>query len=197
MLFFPMGAIFDRSRDAREFYEFFWNVRGAIDWIVETAAEQSGASDTEVQTRGGGLDAEQSRRRLLDLASELFDAKALQRTRGLRIPSRATITKREGFVHLEEETLLWTIFRAAIEGLEVERLKRCPIRDCRKVFYAMRRNTGACREHLARARVYLARERREQYEQTRRINRMVRQGKSIGEAKAEVQRKRSNRRIVK
>jgi len=199
MLFFPMGAIFDRARDAREFYEFFWNVRCAIDWIADAETNEKIGSDIEAQTLGAGFDAERSWKRMRDLARELIEAKALGRTTGLRIPSRATITKRDGFVHLVEETFLWAVFKAAIEGIEVKRLKRCYIRNCRKIFYATRKNTGACREHLARARVYRGRDRelRRQYEQTRRINRLVRKGKSIGEAKSEVQQKGAERRKVR
>ena len=198
-LFFPMGAIFDRARDAREFYEFFWNVRNAIDWIADPVANRSRASNIEAQPLGTEFDLTRSWNRLRDLARELIEAKALGLITGLRIPSRATITKRDGFVHLVEETFLWAAFRAAIEGIEIKRLKRCPIRNCRKIFYATRANTGACRDHLARARVYRGRdpELRRVYEQARRINRLVRQGKSIGEAKSEVQRKAAKRRIVR
>ncbi len=198
-LFFPFGAILDRARDSRAFYEFFWNVRTAIDWISNTGTSQSTGSNIEAQTPGSNFDTAPSWNKLRDLASELIEAKALGRTIGFRIPSRATITKSGGFVHLVEETFLWAAFKAAIEGIEVKRLKRCYIRNCRKIFYATRKNTGACREHLARARVYRGRDRelRRQYEQTRRINRLVRKGKSRGEAKSEVQQKGAERRKVR
>ncbi len=87
-------------------------------------------------------------------------------------------------------------FMAALAGVEIERIRRCPIDDCGKFFYARPAHKGACDEHVARARVQRGRdpERRQQYERTRRINRLVRMGKPLNEAKTEVERKRRKQR---
>jgi hypothetical protein len=89
-------------------------------------------------------------------------------------------------------------FREVIEGLEITRIRRCPIADCGKFFYAVRFNTGACNEHLARVRVQRGRdpELRQQYEETRQINRRVHTGMPLDQARAEVERKRRKRRTV-
>ena len=50
-------------------------------------------------------------------------------------------------------------FMAALAGVEIERIRRCPIDDCGKFFYARPAHKGACDEHLARARVQRGRDR--------------------------------------
>jgi hypothetical protein len=89
-------------------------------------------------------------------------------------------------------------FREAIENLEIARIGQCPFSDCGKYFYAVRFNTGACKEHLARARVQRGRdpELRRRYEETRRINRFVREGKSLAAAKATVRNRTRKRRTT-
>lgn len=84
----------------------------------------------------------------------------------------------------------------ALRRVEANRIRRCPI--CRGFFFAVRANKGACDEHLTLARARRGRnpELRRQYEETRRINRLVREGKPIGQAKAEVHRKKRERRTV-
>lgn len=85
----------------------------------------------------------------------------------------------------------------AFERVEIARIRRCPM--CGKFFYAVRANKGACDEHLAYARVQRGRdpEMRKQYEENRRINRLVREGKSLAQAKEEVAKKRRKRRTDK
>ena len=87
-------------------------------------------------------------------------------------------------------------FKTALDGIEIARIKRCPA--CDKFFYAVRANKGACDEHLARVRVQRGRDREllRQYEETRRINRLVRKGKSLAEAKATVRKTRRKRRTT-
>ncbi len=107
--------------------------------------------------------------------------------------------QRWGRIVIDPEPLSFAeTFRKAIEGLEVARIRRCPVADCGKFFYAVRFNTGACNQHLARARVQRGRdtELRRQYEETRRINRLVRDGRPLDKAKAEVKTNRRKRRTV-
>ena len=47
-------------------------------------------------------------------------------------------------------------FKRDFDGIEVARLKRCPI--CRAFYYATRSNKGACNEHLGLARIRRLRE---------------------------------------
>jgi hypothetical protein len=87
-------------------------------------------------------------------------------------------------------------FKTALEGIEIARIKRCP--TCEKYFYAVRANKGACDEHLARERVRRGRdpERLRQYEETRRINRLVSEGKTLAAAKAAVRNTKRKRRTT-
>jgi hypothetical protein len=90
-------------------------------------------------------------------------------------------------------------FREVMEGLEIARIRRCPVADCGKFFYAVRFNTGACNKHLARVRVQRGRDPqlRRQYEETRQINRRVHRGMPLDQARAEVRnKKREGRKTV-
>jgi hypothetical protein len=73
-------------------------------------------------------------------------------------------------------------FITVIQGVDdLTRIRRCPVCGC--WFYALRRNTKACRPHLALARVRRSRdvspnkltERRRQYEENRKTNRLTKQ----------------------
>jgi hypothetical protein len=94
--------------------------------------------------------------------------------------------KGDGRVNFEPDLMLQR-FKEALEGTEILRVCRCPI--CGRFYYAVRKNKGACDEHLARARVKRGRDPqlRERYEANRRINELVKQKKlPIGKAKAAV-----------
>ncbi len=102
-----------------------------------------------------------------------------------------------GRIGVAKVTSAFEGLNSALVDVQPNRIRRCPV--CQDFFYAARANKGACDEHLARARVQRGRdpELRRRYEQTRRINRLVRHGKPIGEAKSEVQRKEVKRRTVR
>jgi hypothetical protein len=75
--------------------------------------------------------------------------------------------------------------REAIDGVELTRLRRCPV--CCKFYYAIRSNKGACDEHLGVARVWRLRKKIPEYNENRQVNRLVRKRNySIGEARAVV-----------
>jgi len=102
--------------------------------------------------------------------------------------------KGDGRVSFEPDLMLQR-FKKALEGTEILRVCRCPI--CGRFYYAVRKNKGACDEHLARARVKRGRDPqlREKYEANRRINQLVKQKKlPIGKAKAAVKEKFTGRR---
>jgi hypothetical protein len=87
-------------------------------------------------------------------------------------------------------------FKEAFEDVELRRIRRCPVEDCGRYFYAVRANTGACSLHLARARMQRVRdpEKRQQYEETRQVNRLVATKKlSIAKARAVVKGKQQSR----
>ncbi len=87
------------------------------------------------------------------------------------------------------------VFLRALDNCEVQRIRECPI--CRKLFVALRLDQQACSRKCGNA--HRAREFRihsPKYEQTRQINRLVRGGMQLDEAKAEVQRKGRKRRTV-
>jgi hypothetical protein len=77
-----------------------------------------------------------------------------------------------GKVTFQADSILES-FKEALEDAEISRIQRCPILECRKFYYAARQNTGACAEHLARARVERARdsEKRRQYRENQKKNR--------------------------
>jgi hypothetical protein len=90
----------------------------------------------------------------------------------------------------------WLHFQKALHKADPMRVRRCP--HCGNFYFAVRSNTGACNEHLARVRMQRSRdpERRRQYEETRRINRLVHQEKmELKLARAKVQRRQRRRRI--
>jgi len=165
--FFPLGAGFNHSDAARDFYHFFWTVRTTLEWIIEAWLNR----DRWPSFLNGSVG---------------FFLPAMEQTILMSRSGSLTITA----------NFAWNLFLSSINGLDVHRLRRCPFPDCRKIFYAVRANTGACREHLERARVQRGRdpELRRQYEETRRINRLVRMGKPLSEARTDVARKAKKRR---
>jgi hypothetical protein len=85
------------------------------------------------------------------------------------IPSAQTISMNKlGFAYVQENPV-WNFFKHAISGLELERLRRCPV--CRRVYYAWRNNKGACDAHLGLARTWRKRDKTREYNQSRRFRR--------------------------
>jgi hypothetical protein len=80
------------------------------------------------------------------------------------------------------------LLQKALDGVELTRLRRCPV--CSKIYYAVRANKGACDEHLGVARVWRLRKKIPDYNQNKRINRLVRKGHSIKQARAAVTKKK-------
>jgi hypothetical protein len=64
-------------------------------------------------------------------------------------------------------SVVWSIFRRAVEGIELERLNRCPV--CHRIYYAVRKNKGACDTHLGLARVWRKRGKVAEYNASRRF----------------------------
>jgi hypothetical protein len=61
---------------------------------------------------------------------------------------------KNGRISIVDEPV-WSLFKGAINGIEVSRIRRCPV--CNRVYYATRANKGACDDHLALAAVWRAR----------------------------------------
>jgi hypothetical protein len=59
----------------------------------------------------------------------------------------------------------WSLFKTAIAGVEVSRLRRCPV--CCRIYYAIRANKRACDDHLALAAVWRARGKAPTYRSSR------------------------------
>lgn len=87
----------------------------------------------------------------------------------------------QGKVQITENPA-WLLFRKALAGVEAQRLKRCPIETCRRVYYAKRSDALACDKHLGLAAVHRVRGKIPMYNEHRRANRRTRQGMSIGDA---------------
>jgi hypothetical protein len=130
---------------AREFYEFFWTVRRAFEWMVDTWAARDQWID------GFGLKGESPLSRF-------------------RVPAAQEISMdRRGLISFMEDKPIWWLFRYAVEGLELERLRRCPV--CHRIYYAGRKNKGACDQHLDLARVWRKRGKLPEYNAGRRLRR--------------------------
>ena len=110
------------------FYELFWSVRTSLSWFAafgtRPIAKYSGRTDRRVAVM---------------MPPELESVAA-------ETPALCA----DGTVSFAEN-LAWGSFKRAILGVEASRLKHCPV--CNRVYYAVRRNKGACDEHLGLARV--------------------------------------------
>jgi hypothetical protein len=142
--FFPFGVIFDRVQGARDFYEFFWTVRRALEWMIDTWAAR-------------------------DRWVDGFGLKGKSPLSSFPIPAAQGISmsRSSGSIFFSEDKPIWWAFRQAVDGLELERLRRCPV--CRRIYYAWRKNKGACDEHLALARVWRKRGKLSEYKANRRF----------------------------
>jgi hypothetical protein len=159
-LFFPMGAIFDRAQAAREFYRFFWTVRSSLEWMIETWANRDHWPESLESKR--------------ESPSSSF---------GIPFAQQITMNRRSGKVSVLEGPP-WGAFKMAIDGLELERLRRCPV--CRQIYYAGRKNKGACDQHLGLARVRRKRGKTAEYNENRRFRRKMRIRAVRGKERAKV-----------
>lgn len=165
--FFPLGVIFDRAQAARDFYAFAWQVTNVLRWIVTAWSNRD---------KWPGLSAMGPPSASLSL-----------------LPAQSLSMGQSGLLTILPDPA-WMLLMQSLEGLEAHRLRRCPIADCGRFFYAARSNSGACHEHLALARVRRGRPSgqalKRQYEETRRTNALVRKGHPLAEAKAMVARRK-------
>jgi hypothetical protein len=97
---------------------------------------------------------------------------------------RITIDK--GCVQVEDDPV-WQDFKAALNGVDIDRLRRCPEPKCGQIYYATRDNKMACDKHLAVAAVKRSQEKKKvkaaDYELNRKATRLAkRKGIGIGEA---------------
>ena len=126
------------------FYELFWSVRTSLSWFAafgtRPIAKYSGRTDRRVAVM---------------MPPELESVAA-------ETPALCA----DGTVSFAEN-LAWGSFKRAILGVEASRLKHCPV--CNRVYYAVRRNKGACDEHLGLARVWRKRGKDPEYNASRRF----------------------------
>lgn len=158
---FPADSLLHKREDAAQIvYKFFFDVRSALDWVAEA--------------------------REVSLGQGLPSASISTKPQVVFGSGSQIITVHEGKV-LFEDNREWTRFREAIRGVEIRRLRRCPV--CRRIYYAVRDNKGACDLHLDVARVRRHRdpESRRKYEKTRKIMRLVRTGLPLSKARAAVE----------
>jgi len=145
-----------RTEAAQVFYGLFFNVRLALEAITAQGARQKSKKEH---------------------GSRLHDYRIHFSFFGF--PQTVDI-RSDGTAHISDEPV-WLSFRDAIEGVESQRLRRCP--ECARVYYAVRFNKQACDAHLAVAAVKRAQKKRSEYENNRRADRLVkREGVSIGKA---------------
>jgi len=145
-LFFPFGAIFDIGEGAHDFYQFFWIVRSAFEWMVDTWENRANWPD-------------------------ILGSKGEDPFSSFPIPSAQRISiSKWGFAYVQENPV-WLYFTQAISGLELKRLRRCPV--CRRIYYAWRNNKGACDTHLGLARTWRKRDKTPEYNDSRRFRKMA------------------------
>jgi hypothetical protein len=141
-MFFPFGAIFDVERGAHDFYAFFWTVRSAFEWMVDTWTDRENWPD-------------------------FIGSNGQHPISSFAIPSDQAISMSKlGLVVLQDNPV-WQLFRGAIQLLDLGRLRRCPV--CRRIYYAWRANKGACDQHLGLARVWRKRGKLPEYNASRRF----------------------------
>src|SRR5262249_6662161 len=63
----------------------------------------------------------------------------------------------------------WLILKLALESADATRLRACPA--CGKFYYAIPKNTGACRQHLGLERVRRTRAKKHKYNKSRAFRR--------------------------
>lgn len=81
-------------------------------------------------------------------------------------------------------SLLLEGFRNAFKGVELARLYRCPV--CTAFYYAVRKNKGACDQHLVLARTWEFRKKTQKYRENWRINKLVKSGFPLSKARAAI-----------
>jgi hypothetical protein len=144
---FPFGVVFDRPHAAKDFYEFFWTVRSAFEWLVETWANP----DQWPKMFG------------------VLPADSPGRTFSIPTGQQMSMNRQSGLVHFTEGSPAWMAFKWVVDGVELERLVRCPV--CRRIYYAVRKDKGACDEHLGLARVWDTRGKLPEYNAARKFRR--------------------------
>jgi hypothetical protein len=161
--FFPLTLVMNRAAGAREFYAFHWVLRSVLEWIVDAWASRDAWPSVTGQP-----------------ADHTFNW----------IPATLIASIDRTGLFSMEPVPVWLVFQQTFNRLDVARLRRCPLPNCRKIFYAKRANTGACDEHLSIARTQRSRALKRQYEETRQINQLTRKnGLSYKEATAKVRNK--------
>jgi hypothetical protein len=145
-LFFPFGVMLDRERDARSFYAFYWSVRVSLEWLVDAWSDRENWCDL----KGRGADS--------NAIPVFFPTQtwlSISRTRGVSVSDHP----------------LTDMFKNALERVDPSRLRRCPV--CRRLYYAIRKNTGACGDHLVLARVRKSRAKQAEYSANKRSRRRL------------------------
>jgi hypothetical protein len=164
--FFPLTFVLNRAAGAQEFYSFAWSLRTTLEWIIDAWAQR-------------------------DHWPSALPGQPADRAYNWVPATLVASIDRTGLFAMEPVPVWW-VFQQAFKGLDVTRLRRCPLSTCGRIFYAKRANSGACDEHLALARTRRSRnpELKRQYEQTRQINQLV----QPEDAAAEVRKNGINRR---
>jgi len=160
-----------RRERTEEYYRLFFNVRSAIEFVVQLqVSPERGKSAPPRRPRREqllhtGLPAPRS---LADIAAAAPSIPPEpQRQLYIYRPVTVFVFSKIEFV----DDPYWGAFREAMEAADPGRLKRCPV--CARVYYAVRKNTGACNEHQSLARVRKARRKAADYNASRRFRRKI------------------------
>ena len=126
------------------FYSLFYGVRSLLSDLID--AHQKPASESALLGAGMAL-------------------AGMQTVPVCFIPSQSAVIW-GGIISFHEDSN-WSSFKTAIAGVELSRLRHCPV--CCRIYYAIRANKGACDEHLALAAVRRARGKASTYQSNRRF----------------------------
>jgi hypothetical protein len=142
--FFPMSLVMNRAAGAQQFFSFFWSVRTTLGWFIDSWARRDHWPSIDGQP-----------------AKHDFQW----------VPTTQIFSlDRSGLVSMFQAGV-WGPFYQALQGLNIQRLRRCPI--CGRIYYAVRKDLAACPEHLKLARSRRERGKLPEYTASRRLRKKL------------------------
>ena len=169
---YAMYAIEGGEHWAREFYEFFHVVRSVLNQLVARTEHPESYQYWELKAlspieRAAGVIIPE------DSVNEVLRPVEILPLDG---PLTEKIHLPNGFLEFRSSMLLEKL-RRAFTGVELARLKRCPV--CTGFYYALRANKGACDKHVGLARIWKIRQKTPEYRERWRNKRLVEQGRMM------------------
>ena len=175
-VFITYAAAGEEDKREREFYEIFYAVRSILNQLLARMEQPEKYRPWALKALSGGsiTTTDDGALTPVDIAH-------------LGGPLTEQIYIRNGLLEFSSSLLLHG-FRRAFAGVELDRLRRCPV--CTGFYYAVRKNKGACDgdngKHLVLVRTWDNRKKTEEYRENWRVNKLVKSGKPLSEARAAI-----------